>query len=414
MNHMLSAAEPPIPQQLLKILRCPLSGLPLQPTNSRQLDWLNDQIRQGRMVHGDGSTATAPLTAGLQTPDGSTFYRVDEGILVLLPALALRTGEAQAGGSQPGLRSEKQAVQSFYDELGWTRNRDGDFVDSEKWEDLRPVARDYVRQCHQRVQRHLKPQGRYLLDVASGPVQYAEYEQYSAGYEARICVDISPAALKHAQARLGRRGIYIVGDITNLPFQDGSMDGVVSLHTIYHLPADEQATAFRELHRVLAPGGTAAVVYVWRSASVKLAELPASLARGGRKLARNLLSLVGPRRDRRQSAATPTGVRRRLFFHSHPYRWFVGQDWSFRFEIQVWRSLSLRMQRSYFHGWLAGRAALRWLFRLEEQFPRAFGRWGAYPLILVHRAAAENHHAPQLTRRTRQPVGETRNQHALR
>ena len=44
-----------------------------------------------------------------------------------------------------------------------------------RYEDLRPVAREYISRCHQRVSRHLPPEGRLFLDAGSGPIQYPEY-----------------------------------------------------------------------------------------------------------------------------------------------------------------------------------------------------------------------------------------------
>ncbi len=52
-------------------------------------------------------------------------------------------------------------------------------------------------------------------------------------------------------------GCIVVADIANLPFKPDVFDGVVSLHTIHHLPEDEHLQAYSELYRVLAPGSSA-------------------------------------------------------------------------------------------------------------------------------------------------------------
>jgi SAM-dependent methyltransferase len=140
----------------------------------------------------------------------------------------------------------KKDVQEFYDNIGWDKSDDG-FSDASIYEDLRPVAAEYIQRCHQRVKQHLPDSGRYLLDVASGPVQYDDYVE--------------------ARRRLGDKGLYVVADIANLPFADNTFDGVVSLHTIYHVPAAEQEKAFNEIHRVLAPERPAVVVYSWGARS---------------------------------------------------------------------------------------------------------------------------------------------------
>ena len=68
----------------------------------------------------------------------------------------------------------KQEVRQFYDQVGWSRVGD-DLYQNARYEDLRPVAREYIHRCHLRVSRHLdghttSPQlsGRFLLDAGSG------------------------------------------------------------------------------------------------------------------------------------------------------------------------------------------------------------------------------------------------------
>jgi SAM-dependent methyltransferase len=384
----------PIP---VEILRCPITGETLCELSAGELLMLNQRIGARAIFHRDDSPVQKTLDSGLETASGRYVYRIDRGVVALLSSLAIvaKPGGADKVDTAAGervLQGDKQSVQRFYDEVGWTKQDGGrDFVDASKWEDLRPVASDYIRDCHSRVARHLQPAGQYLLDVASGPVQYDEYLEYSRGYQARVCIDISLAALRAARDRLGHHGVYILGDITNLPLADNVMHGVVSLHTIYHVPADEQAKAFRELHRVLAPGHSAVVVYNWRSRWVKAALLPAKLIGAPVKLVRSLVRyirnrLAAPTKGSRSNSGAASAPK--LYFHAHPYRWFAGQDWGFPWEIHVWRSVSIPLLRAYVHRWLQGQTLLKLLFRLEESHPRLLGRLGAYPLIVIQKPMA--------------------------
>jgi ubiquinone/menaquinone biosynthesis C-methylase UbiE/uncharacterized protein YbaR (Trm112 family) len=378
------------------ILRCPITHRPLRQLAPHELDDINRLILTGQILHPDGSAVRECLHAGLVSATGRFVYRIDNGIFVLLPALAIvpRTSQDDPRRVNLGratLCSDKRAVQQFYDEVGWQHAGNGDFVDAEKWEDLRRVASDYVRRCHLRVNEHLQPRGEYLLDVASGPVQYAEYLTYSNGYSARICVDISIAALEAARRKLGTAGIYILGDITDLPLAAGSVQGVVSLHTIYHVPAAQQARAFREIHRVLAAGHNAVVVYCWPSFAIKLAKLPASgVRRLGRIAAKFKPGANG--RSAETSASNPEqSPPARLYYHAYPYCWFARQRWGFSWKIWPWRSVTVPLMRAYFHRWLLGRTLLAALFRLEQALPRLFGRFGAYPMIVIHKGGANDH-----------------------
>jgi len=289
----------------------------------------------------------------------------------------------------------KQEVQRFYDQIGWKLVSE-DVYQNARYEDLRPVSRQYIHDCHMRVARQLKPQGRYLLDAGSGPVQYPEYLEYSRHYQYRICADISITALKEARKRVGEPGLYVVADIANLPFMPDAFEGVVTLHTIHHLPETEHISAFDELYRVLAPGCAAAVVNGWdHSTLMALAE---PLVRLGNSLRHLFDRLAGKgsqpapdeaprRRDPAMSKkAHKFETGKGTFTEKHDAAWIKGQvGRRMPVEILVWRSVTVRFMRALIHPRLGGRLALRLLFWLEERFPHFFGEKGKYPLIVIRK-----------------------------
>ena len=54
-------------------------------------------------------------------------------------------------------------------------------------------------------------------------------------------------------------------------------------------------------------------------------------------------------------------------------------------EIFVWRSVSVKVLRTFIHDGWGGRGILRFLFWLEEQFPEWFGENGQYPLVVIQK-----------------------------
>jgi uncharacterized protein YbaR (Trm112 family) len=171
----------------LEILRCPITGSPLRLMSSEELSHVNAVIPNGA------------LTEALVTVEGGEYaYRIEDGILILLKDLAIPLGVEGAEGKaiEPGETAEKKRVKDFYNSEGWTLSAEETFVDASKFEDLRPVSKDYIHKCHMRVKRHIRGGGKYLLDVASGPVQYPEYLTYSSGFDFRICMDFSIGALR--------------------------------------------------------------------------------------------------------------------------------------------------------------------------------------------------------------------------
>lgn len=292
----------------------------------------------------------------------------------------------------------KQRVQQFYDRVGWQTVADGGYQNA-RYEDLRPVSRDYIHRCHLRVKRFLKPTGRFLLDAGSGPVQYAEYLTYSEGYQHRVCVDISIVALQEARRRIGDHGLFVVADVANLPFKADPFEGVVSLHTLHHLPLDEQAQAYAELYRVLQPGCRAVVVNGWTESP--LMRRMGWLVRGMERLGALAGRLRGDRPAGAVSNRAQSGVAEKM---SSPEKSPAKQDltgtfinkldpaWlathlrgKMNYEIFTWRSVNVRFLRAVIHEVTGGRLWLRLLFGLEERFPRYFGEKGQYPLIVIRK-----------------------------
>ena len=375
-------------EDLIAVLRCPVTRGALRPLDRNEMRATNARIAAGKAVHRDGTPVRRPLASGLANRDGSCIYSIEDGVIVLLKELAIQgTGDGREGASPRAapepLREEKRVVQRFYDEVGWTRVGQDTFADAEKFEDLRPVARDYIHKCHMRVNRYLAPRGRFLLDAASGPIQYPEYLSYSDGYDLRVCVDISLVALKAARRRLGDRGVYLLADVTDLPLMDDSMDSGVSLHTLYHVPHDEQEDVVRELHRVLRPGASGVLVYVWdgRSPLMRLIFLPGSILRKLLRLPRKLLGVA----SRMVGRSRPVeGVRApELYFHAHDNGFFADTDWGFSLDMRVWRAVSVEFTKTFARSRLGGRQLLRLVYWLEERSPYWAGRFGQYPLFVI-------------------------------
>jgi ubiquinone/menaquinone biosynthesis C-methylase UbiE/uncharacterized protein YbaR (Trm112 family) len=360
---------------IIPILQCPVKKTTLRLSTAAELAVCNAHIANGDAQHLDGSPVQQPLSAALTNADNSIFYGIYEGdILVLLPILAIKLDE----NTLPNwtLTAETQAIKAFYDEIGWEKNADNHFTDALRFEDLRPIMRRYIHRCHLRLGKFIDKSGQFMLDIASGPIQYDEYLSYSEGYEYRICADISMPALLQARQRIGReKGIFILCDITNLPFQADVCDAFVSLHTVYHVAAEQQLTALSELNRVLKPQKTGVVVYSWGIYSVLMSFLQPRL------LWKNWRHIFSPRQS---PLPFPTlSADSTFYFYAHSPRWF--DDYvrpKFNVELASWRAIATPVARRFVKPWLLGRPIMRFLFLFESLFPRFFGRYGQYPIFI--------------------------------
>jgi SAM-dependent methyltransferase len=102
-------------------------------------------------------------------------------------------------------------------------------------------------------QLRVPPAGR-VLDLGAGPAWVSELLA-RLGYHP-ITLDLSQALLTLGKRRFERERLtprFTVADMTRLPFAAGSMDAVVVIDALHHVPS--ASAVFHEAHRVLVEGG---------------------------------------------------------------------------------------------------------------------------------------------------------------
>ena len=170
--------------------------------------------------------------------------------------------------------------------------------------------------------------GDRLLDLGCGGGRHA-FEALRRGVQV-VAADMDAAELKDVVALFagmdeagesgaGGSGDAVNADATRLPFTDGSFDRVIAAEVAEHIPDD--AAAFRELARVLRPGGTMAVtIPAWLPEKVCWAlsdEYHAPFVEGGHV---RIYTESAVRRRLRDAGLEPLGAHRAHALHT-PYWW---------------------------------------------------------------------------------------------
>ncbi len=350
------------------ILQCPISKENLKPLSKEEVIEI---IRK----YDSNFLKIDNITEGFVNEGRSYFYPVFKDILLLLPVYALFIGHGE--DKRGKMAFDKERVFKYYNEINYdTKNSLKIFEDSPKWVDFRGVSSDYVRNSFTKAKKYLNPKGKYLLDIASGPIGLKEYVDLSENFEIRICADISVNALIQAKYNYSHKnGIYICADITNIPLKENICDSVLCQHTLYHIPKNEQKTAAEEMYRVTKPDCNIAIVYslFYHSWFMNISLFPIQLYRIARHFAG-------------KAYVRFFNSKPRLYFYPHSLGWFKRSfAFSNKIEFYCWRSTNKYFLNLYIHKWFFGEKLLEKLKKSEDRHPKFWGKFGEYPVIKIRK-----------------------------
>jgi ubiquinone/menaquinone biosynthesis C-methylase UbiE len=273
------------------------------------------------------------------------------------------------------MNKAEEKVSEFYNKVGWETDV-GITEDARRFEDLRESAEDYLSKCRLRVLRYIPKTGENILDMASGPIQYKEYLQYSRNFKKRYCVDLSSSALEDAKKKIGDHGVFLKGSFFDIPLDENFFDCAISLHTIYHIDKDKQEEAVRKLIYVTKPGQPIIVVYSNPSKIFKwvarLIRLPFFLLSKPKELLEKLIKKSVQKKDLD------------LYFYTHPNKWWNRfSDVAANIKIMPWKSLNTDLQKCLIPNNKMGKKMFDMIFNLEERFPNFFAKYFCHSMIII-------------------------------
>jgi len=269
----------------------------------------------------------------------------------------------------------EEKVKKFYSTIGW-QTEEKITEDARRFEDLRENAKQYVSKCRLRVLRYIPNNGENILDMASGPIQYKEYLEYSKNFRKRYCIDLSKKALDDAEKKIGNHGVFLCGSFFDIFLEEDFFDCAISLHTIYHIDKDKQEEVVKKLIRVTKPGNPVIIVYSNPHAIIRYFLLPLHFLRKIKKL-------FGKIKKEKEKESC-------LYFFAHPIRWWDRFRNLADIQILPWRSFDSSFQKRLIPNNKFGKKMFNILFNTEERFPNFFVKYFQYPMIILTKRKANN------------------------
>jgi len=83
----------PIDKKLLEILCCPVTKVPVKALPKPKLNALNERVAAGEVKRVTGEVVDTPLDEALITENGTTIYRIESGIPVMLEDEGIPTAQ---------------------------------------------------------------------------------------------------------------------------------------------------------------------------------------------------------------------------------------------------------------------------------------------------------------------------------
>lgn len=96
------------------------------------------------------------------------------------------------------------------------------------------------------------PSGAKILDVGSGPGQFAKH-MTAKGFEV-VGIDFSDEMVKIAKEKVPEVNFQQM-DMRHLDFPDNSFDGLFAAYSLIHIPSEEVVSTLKGFHRILKAGG---------------------------------------------------------------------------------------------------------------------------------------------------------------
>ena len=265
----------------------------------------------------------------------------------------------------------ENSVREFYDGFGWD-DADGGRGEDVSFRMFRPAYYPYHDGVEARTHGAMEPfQGRLLI-VGCGDMPESHVE-IASRFAETTCIDISKKALDIAVTRLPNADM-LRASILESGIADNSFDAVFCAHVLYHIDADQQAKAVREMLRLVRPGGKVVAIYSNPNSPLRYM---CSIAK---KMNNMAAKVMGRETEHRKSSGQQ---RPDLYFLAHPLSWWSQFHDGGSLRMVPWDVIGSFEERQLLPNDRIARAFYGCAGWFERRFPRMAVRLWQYPLIIL-------------------------------
>lgn len=266
----------------------------------------------------------------------------------------------------------EEKVRDFYDRFGWKQVGGGRGEDV-LFREFSPAYYRYHKSVEKRTLGCFDGLTESVLLAGCGDLPQSHVD-VARRFDAIKCLDISEEALKIAEDTLGESSVYLKASILDIPLPDNSVDAAYCAHVIYHIHADDQEQAVRELIRVVRPGGRVVLLY----------SNPGSKIAGLVRL-KNRIPLLRRWRRAPRAEVMHDDARPGLYFHPNKLAWWDQFGDQCEVRLLPWDAMSCDQDRELLkYNWFA-RAVYGLCSVFERCFPKTAVRWWTYPIVRLEK-----------------------------
>ena len=220
--------------------------------SKQELSVVNDKITSGELFFFPGVPVEVKLKQAFVSDNSTYIYPVFDDIVLLKKETAIVPKNRT---QNPLLRVSERIVEAFYNHYRLRRkdrtSEATDFVSSHK------IPNTDLNE----LKKILPRDGGVLVSCCSDTIDLTHNLVFGLKYALYVHFDYSITRLRNLKTNLKDGSLLVLGDHSNLPFQDGKVSSLFSFDDISDYEKSDQKLIYAELKRVLDSSGSSVMLY---------------------------------------------------------------------------------------------------------------------------------------------------------